>query len=166
MLAIGELESGHQDGGWYYDTNGIITFRPYGIQITHFFSQRGAKSPFWEHYRAWRKAGGKRGSQRRIARGQPPHPSEIAVINAVDNDLALKADYAGTLLKKHYNANRQNEDLVRIAYGAGGGFAAGWRTRVLQGGPFPSYYTKKKGKEGVSKQARWQRALEKWRRLG
>jgi len=163
MLAIGELEARHKDGGWYYDTNGIITFRPYGIQITHFFSQRGASSPFWEHYKVWRKAGGKRGAQRRIARGQPPHPSEIAVINAVDNDLALKADYAATLLKKHYDANQQNADLVRIAYGAGDSVARKWRTRVLRDGRFPRYYLEVTGNPPKSRRARWQGALKYWR---
>ena len=152
LLATAQIESGMKDNTWYYDSNGVITFNPYGVQITQFLKDSrfgGSREVEKEWIRVKKEYHPKKRRKDEVVL-----PIEQKIIDMVDNNLDAKSDKVAKILKRSARRHNNNKTLIRISYNAGPGNANKVK-EVVQRGALPSWWSQKK-------QTKWENALRQW----
>ena len=152
LLATAQIESGMKDNTWYYDSNGVITFNPYGVQITQFLKDSrfgGSREVEKEWIRVKKEYHPKKRRKDEVVL-----PIEQKIIDMVDNNLDAKSDKVAKILKRSARRHNNNKTLIRISYNAGPGNANKVK-EIVQRGALPSWWSQKK-------QTKWENALKQW----
>ncbi len=149
MLATAQVESGLRDNGWYYDSNGVITFNPYGVQITQWLGDSGFATA-----KEWQDHGPKKADKKARAKQGIVLPIEQKIIDAIDGDLDAKSKKVASIIKKSGEKYNNNKDMIRISYNAGPGKAREVAEQYdYKAGKLPKWYT-------GAKKKKWDKYLE------